>query len=90
MHGMLRPLDGIDKLTCRRGLALPDRGLNALYVGASAHSERVLRSEPPRVFRRLVGASQAAMIFCSLQPLTTVFELIATPRIVAKFLVIRS
>ena len=36
---------GIDKLTCKRGLALPDRGLNALYVDASAHSERVLRSK---------------------------------------------
>ena len=37
--------DGIDKLSCRRGLALPDRGINALYVNASAHSERVLRSK---------------------------------------------
>ena len=36
---------GIDKLTYRRGLALPDRGLNALYVDASAHSECVLTSK---------------------------------------------
>ena len=36
------PLEGIDKLTCRRGLALPDRGLDVLYSGASAHSECVL------------------------------------------------
>ncbi len=39
------PLPGIDKLTRRRGLALPDRGINALYVNASAHSERVSRSK---------------------------------------------
>ena len=36
---------GIDKLNCRRGLALPDRGIDALCVNASAHSERVLRSK---------------------------------------------
>ncbi len=39
------PISGIDKLTYRRGLALPDRGLNALYVDAGAHSEGVLRSK---------------------------------------------
>ncbi|MCH8160064.1 MAG: hypothetical protein IIA08_09335, partial [Proteobacteria bacterium] len=37
--------EGIDKLTYRRGLALPDRGLSALYVDVSAHSERVLTSK---------------------------------------------
>ncbi len=35
----------IDKLTCRRGLALPNRGLNALYVDMSAHLERILTSK---------------------------------------------
>ena len=37
--------EGIDKLTCRRGLALWDRVHNALYVDASPHSERILRSK---------------------------------------------
>ena len=37
--------DGTDKLTRRPGLALLDRDLSALYVDASAHSERVLRSK---------------------------------------------
>ena len=37
--------EGIDKLTCRRGLVLPDRGINALYINASAHAERLLRSK---------------------------------------------
>ena len=32
---------GIDKLTCRRAQALPDKGLIALYVVARAHSECV-------------------------------------------------
>ena len=36
--------EGIDKLTCRRGLALPDRGLSAPHVVANAHSECVFRS----------------------------------------------
>ena len=36
---------GIDKLTCRRVLALPDRGLNVLYVDARAHSACVLTSK---------------------------------------------
>jgi len=36
--------DGIDKLTCGRGLALPDRGLSAPHVVANAHSECVFRS----------------------------------------------
>ena len=35
--------NGIDKLTRRRGLALPDGDCSALYVDANAHSERVLR-----------------------------------------------
>ncbi len=39
------PSAGIDKLTCRRGLALRDRVHNAVYFDASAHSERVLRSK---------------------------------------------
>ena len=37
--------DGIDKLTSGRGLALPDRGLNALYVDVNAHSECVSMSK---------------------------------------------
>ncbi len=36
---------GIDKLTCRRGLALQDRGLNAQYVDASAHCGRIFKSK---------------------------------------------
>ncbi len=32
-------------LTCRRGLALPERGFSALYVDARAHSARVLTSK---------------------------------------------
>ena len=39
---------GTDKLTRRPGLALLDRDLSALYVDASAHSERVLRSKDAR------------------------------------------
>ena len=41
-------LKGTDKLTRRPGLALLDRDLSALYVDASAHSERVLRSKDAR------------------------------------------
>ncbi len=33
---------GIDKLTCRRGLALLDGDRSVLYVDANAHLERVL------------------------------------------------
>ena len=33
----------IDKLTYRLGLALPDGGLNALYIDVSSHSEPVMR-----------------------------------------------
>ena len=40
--------EGTDKLTRRPGLALLDRDLSALYVDASAHSERVLRSKDAR------------------------------------------
>lgn len=32
---------GIDKLTCRRGLALQDGGLNTQYVDVSTHCERI-------------------------------------------------
>ena len=39
------PHFGIDKLTCRRGLALPDMRLNGQYVDARAHSARVLTSK---------------------------------------------
>ena len=39
---------GTDKLTRRPGLALLDRDLSPLYVDASAHSERVLRSKDAR------------------------------------------
>ena len=39
---------GIDKLTCRPGLALPDRDPSALYVVASAHSQCVFRSNRAR------------------------------------------
>ena len=39
---------GTDKLTRRRGLALLDRDIMALYVDSSAHSERVLRSKDAR------------------------------------------
>ena len=41
-------IEGTDKLTRRPGLALLDRDLSALYVDASAHSERVLRSKDAR------------------------------------------
>ena len=37
-------LKGIDKLTCRRGLALQDRGLNAQYVDAGAHCGHIFKS----------------------------------------------
>jgi len=40
--------EGIDKLTRRRGPALLDEDLSAQYVDASAHSERILRSEEAR------------------------------------------
>ena len=40
--------EGIDKLTRRRGPALLDEALSAQYVDASAHSERILRSEEAR------------------------------------------
>ena len=43
-----RKAAGTDKLTRRPGLALLDRDLSALYVDASAHSERVLRSKDAR------------------------------------------
>ncbi len=36
---------GTDKLTRRCGLALLDGDCSALYVDASAHSKRVLRSK---------------------------------------------
>ena len=39
---------GTDKLTRRRGLELLDGDIRALYVDASAHSERVLRSKDAR------------------------------------------
>ena len=35
---------GVDKLTCRRGQALPNKGLIALYVVARARSECVFGS----------------------------------------------
>ena len=34
-------LSGIDKLTCKRGLALQDRGLYTQYVDVSTHCERI-------------------------------------------------
>ena len=36
---------GIDKLTCSRGLAVPERGVNALNVDARTHSAGVLKSK---------------------------------------------
>ena len=48
LHSTGRPcygIDGIDKLTCRRGLALLVGDCSAIYVDTSAHSERVLRSK---------------------------------------------
>jgi hypothetical protein len=39
---------GIDKLTYRHGLALPDRGLNAQYIDASAHCEVIFKSKHAR------------------------------------------
>ncbi len=38
-------LEGIDKLTRRRGLALTDRGINALYVDARSHWALILTSK---------------------------------------------
>ena len=41
-------LFGIDKLTCKRGLALPNRGLNAQYIDASAHRKVIFKSKRAR------------------------------------------
>ena len=45
-----KPDKGIDKLTCRRGLALPHRRLSALYVDAGAHSECIFTSKYTEYF----------------------------------------
>jgi len=45
---------GIDKLTCRHGLAIPDSGVSAQYVDASAHCERIPNSKHAPKFRILI------------------------------------